>query len=132
MAEPRLVVVINDSPELLAFIADVLREDEGYAVRTFRAEDATVEQVVREHPALIIIDLLVPTTGEGLTGWELLEQMLANAELSRLPFVVASAAIEALRQREAALKGHENVAVLLKPFSVAQLTAVADRLLGPR
>lgn len=127
--QTRPVVVINDSPELLALIGEVLREGEGYAVRTFRAEGVGLEQVVAERPALVIIDLLLPATGEQLSGWELLEAILDEPRLVSVPIVATSAAIEAFREHEAALERRENVATLLKPFSIRELTTIVDRLI---
>jgi DNA-binding response OmpR family regulator len=128
--QPRPIVVINDSAELLALVGEVLREDEGYAVTTLRSEETTARDVLGARPALVIIDLLLPATAEGLSGWELLEELLDDSALVNVPFVVTSAAVDALREREPALQRRENLVVLLKPFSVRELTAVVDRLLG--
>ncbi|HET6381109.1 MAG TPA: response regulator [candidate division Zixibacteria bacterium] len=125
-------MVINDSPEVLALIAEVLREDEGYEVRTFMADSVDVGDIISQRPVLILIDLLLSPDPSELIGWELLDKILDEPAFADVPLIVMSAEIQALREHEPALKRRPRVAILHKPFSVRELTDTVESLLEDR
>jgi CheY-like chemotaxis protein len=113
MADRASVLVVDDDEAIRDVVADVLR-DEGY--RVVCAENGA--QALRalqgdNHPDLVLLDLMMPV----MSGWEVLEQLQANEELSQIPVVVVSA-MTAPGARE-----H-----LAKPIDLEQLLATVGRL----
>jgi signal transduction histidine kinase/DNA-binding response OmpR family regulator len=84
--EPVTVLTIDDDPVALELVAAVL-DPEGY--RVLRAEDGEEGMTValREHPALVIVDLLMP----GTDGFEVVEQLRSDARTADIPIVVLTA-----------------------------------------
>jgi CheY-like chemotaxis protein len=94
--EPVKVLAIDDDPVALELVAAVLGP-EGYTV--LRAEDGDdgVDVALRERPALVIVDLLMP----GTDGFEVVERLQADPRTTDIPIVVLTAKVisEADRQR---------------------------------
>ena len=84
--EPVKVLAIDDDPVALELVAAVLGP-EGYTV--LRAQDGEdgVSVALRERPALVILDLLMP----GTDGFEVVEQLRANPLTADIPIVVLTA-----------------------------------------
>lgn len=126
---PTRVLIADDDDEMRALLAQALRDD-GYEVREaadgFQAllgiglgqsdELAGVD--------LIITDLRMP----GLTGAELLAGLRALSW--NVPLLLISAFLDEETARDALQNG--AVAVLSKPFSLAELRAAVHRAAPPR
>ncbi len=68
-------------------IAEVLR-DEGYdVVCAANGVQSLHELHKQDHPDVMLLDLMMPV----MSGWEVLEELQASDELSRIPVVVVSA-----------------------------------------
>jgi CheY-like chemotaxis protein len=82
------VMVVDDDPDIRDALKDVL-ELSGYGVVAFGdANDALVWLEHGGHPAVIILDLMMP----GMNGWEFRAELDARPELSDVPVVVLSGA----------------------------------------
>ncbi|HKY78209.1 MAG TPA: response regulator [Acidimicrobiia bacterium] len=94
--EPVRVLAIDDDPVALELVAAVL-EPEGYSVLRADGGDEGVSIAFREHPALVILDLLMP----GTDGFEVVEQLRADSRTADIPIVVLTSKTisEADRQR---------------------------------
>jgi CheY-like chemotaxis protein len=87
MAGRTSVLVVDDDEAIRDVIAEVLR-DEGYNVISAENGAEALREIKREpHPDLVLLDLMMPV----MSGWEVLELLQANEELSRIPVVVVSA-----------------------------------------
>jgi CheY-like chemotaxis protein len=87
MARRASVLVVDDDEAIRDVIAEVLR-DEGYTVVCAEnGAQALREMRAQHHPDLVLLDLMMPV----MSGWEVLEQLQASEELSRIPVVVVSA-----------------------------------------
>jgi two-component system response regulator CpxR len=107
------VLVVDDDDAIREVIAEVLR-DEGYeVVCAGNGEQALSE--LREHrlPDLMLLDLMMPV----MSGWELLELLQANSDLSRIPVVVVSA-----------MNAPGACEHLAKPIDLERLLATVGRL----
>jgi two-component system response regulator CpxR len=81
------VLVVDDDDAIREVIAEVLR-DEGYDVACAGNGEQALTELRRErHPDLMLLDLMMPV----MSGWELLELLQSNDDLSQIPVVVVSA-----------------------------------------
>ncbi|MGH2417419.1 MAG: response regulator [Candidatus Limnocylindria bacterium] len=120
------ISVINDNPDFLELMSDILAEDAGYEVTLIKGEETTIAQIANSAPDLLIVDLRLG----GASGWEVVALSRADERLADLPIVICSADVMALRDREAELKQIGNVHVLAKPFGIDEITRLVERLIG--
>ena len=90
------VLAIDDDPVALELVAAVL-DPEGYTVLRAQDGEEGVSIALGEHPALIILDLLMP----GTDGFEVVDRLRADARTADIPIVVLTSKTigEADRQR---------------------------------
>ncbi len=120
------IFAINGAPDFLNLLRDLLQE-ERYNVTTTNFVPTTFDQIEAMRPDLLIVDLVA---GEQ-AGWELLEQVQAEAELRGVPVIVFSTN-PALLDRARALETPGGTRRFLgKPFDIAALLALVEELIGP-
>ena len=108
-----MVLVVDDDPDILEALAEIL-EAEGFNVRRARngleALDQLSEAVV---PNLVLLDLMMPV----MDGWEFAQRMRQNPAFPQVPIIVLSA------DRNVGSKAREIGAVghLAKPFELNDL-----------
>jgi len=101
------VLVIDDDPK----VADILRiylEHAGLATRVASGGEEGLRRVRQRPPALIVLDLLMPT----VTGFDVLERLAADAATAKIPVIVVSSL--SLAAGDIAALGAQVRAVLLK------------------
>ena len=111
-------MIVDDDDEIREALEDVFAE-QGYSViaaRDGRQALARLEQ--GERPDAIFLDLWMPV----MNGWQLLEALSGNPELSGIPRVVLTAA---RGQKARDLNVSE---VLMKPVRLEQVLGLAERL----
>jgi DNA-binding response OmpR family regulator len=123
---PPRISVVNDNPDFLALMADILDEDAGYDVALFSNDDVTIDEIVGAEPDLLIIDLLLG----GVSGWDLVTLARAHDRLAGVPIIVCSADVAELRDRAADLERVGDVHIIAKPFSVDEMTGLVEQLVG--
>ncbi len=108
------VLVVDDEPDICALVAYHLAKA-GYRVSTASNGADAVEAAREERPALIVLDLMLP----GMSGYEVLEQVRADAQTSE----VAVLMLTARREEEDRIRGLTLGAddYLTKPFSPQEL-----------
>jgi two-component system, chemotaxis family, chemotaxis protein CheY len=115
-----LVLVVDDDPDILDAICDIL-EGEGYRVARARNGVEALHQVDAEPPSIILLDLMMPVL-DGLGFAQALRQRPGD---EHIPIVVISADGNS---RKAACVGATGF--LAKPFDIeallAQVAAVVD------
>ena len=122
---PRISVV-NDNPEFLELMSAILDEDAGYEVSLFNGEETSIAELADSKPDLIIVDLILGAA----SGWEIVTLSRAHNELARVPIVICSADVAALRDRQEELAAVGDVHVLPKPFGIDELTSMVEGLIG--
>ena len=124
----RRVTVVNDNPEFLELVRDILEGDQ-YETATVDGDlpDA-LERIRASRPDLVMLDLRMGTMG--LHGWDIGQQVRADPSLSGVPILVCSADIVALRELAEDLTAFRDVKTLEKPFTVDELTGAVDALLA--
>lgn len=113
-----LILVVDDSQEMRALIADVLTE-EGFEVLVAASGDRALSLMSDRRPNLVITDLLMP----GMNGFTLRGEMLQRADLAHVPVVVLSA----FWQRPS--ETLDVVDVIAKPLDLDRLLAVVRHAL---
>ena len=122
------VVVVNDSPEFLEVMADLLH-DERYPVTVIDGDrDNAVELVRAAVPGALIIDLRLGR--EELHGWEVLKEIRSDPQLRELPTLICSGDLEALERLAEDVAKMRRVDTLKKPFSIDELFAKLEELLA--
>jgi two-component system OmpR family response regulator len=107
------VLVVEDEPDLLRTIVQVLRED-GYAVdEAADGQEGLYKATSWEYDA-VVLDLLMPK----LTGWQVLEQM---RQTHKTPVLILTAR-DGVNDRVRGLDGGADD-YLVKPFHLTELKA---------
>jgi CheY-like chemotaxis protein len=81
-----LVLVVDDDPDILDAICDIL-EGEGYRVARARHGVEALERVEAEPPSIILLDLMMPV----MDGWEFRRHQKEDPQMSQVPVIVLSA-----------------------------------------
>ncbi len=111
-----LVLVVDDDPDILEAICDIL-EAEGYRVARARHGEEALERVEAQRPDVILLDLMMPV----MDGVAFAQALRLRPAVSDVPIVVISA--DGNPQRAAAVGA---TGYLAKPFDIeALLTQVA-------
>ena len=110
---PPLVLVVDDDPDILEAVCDIL-EGEGYRVARARNGREALVRVDEERPLLILLDLMMPVM-DGLAFAQALHRRDGDHEI---PIVVISA--DGDPQKAAALGAR---GFLAKPFDIDALLA---------
>ena len=116
------VLVIDDEREILD-IAQVILRHSGYQPLTAANGNEGLEMARREHPDLVLLDILMPD----LSGWEVLKRLKADPGTREIPVMM----LTALAQDEEILQGLKAGAVeyLIKPFDLVSLVSHVDWVL---
>ncbi len=114
------VLVVEDEEPIRAGLCDVLTFH-GYAAEAVERGDDGLERARSGEHALLLLDLMLP----GLSGFDVCEQLRAGG--SQLPILM----LTARGSEEDVLRGFRCGAddYVVKPFSVAELTARVEALL---
>ena len=122
------VTIVNDNPEFLELVHDILEDDRYDATAIDGDRDDAFERILESRPDVLMIDLRLGT--EGTHGWEIAKQVRRAPGLDDVPVLVCSADTLALEEIQSELAATQRVEALTKPFSVDDLTNAIDRLLA--
>jgi CheY-like chemotaxis protein len=122
------VTVVNDNPEFLELVRDILEGDD-YATTTIDGDlDGALERVIESRPDLVILDLRMGT--DQLHGWDIAQELRREPSLEGLPMIICSADVLALQALADDLADTKQIRALPKPFTIAELIAAIDGLLA--
>ena len=110
------ILIVEDEEDILALVHYNLSRD-GFQVTTATTGEEGVEQARKEHPDLMILDLMLP----GMDGLEVCEALKKDRELRDIPIIMLTAKGE----ESDIVKGLEMGAAdyVTKPFSPKVLLA---------
>ena len=123
MTRPSTVLVVDDDPDILEALSEIL-EAEGFEIRRARNGKEALEKLEPDAPQLILLDLMMPV----MDGWEFAQRMRQRPpEIARIPIIVLSA------DRNVGSKAADLGAVghLAKPFELNDLLELVRRSLEP-
>jgi CheY-like chemotaxis protein len=117
-----LVLIIEDDPDLGKAVSDVL-EMLDFETELVADGGLAFDRIVARMPDLILLDIHLP----GASGVDILNQIRADVRLTNLKVVMVTA--DALRAETVSDKADF---VLLKPYSISQLSNLITRLIGDK
>jgi len=124
--EKPLILVINDTQEILDLFREIL-EEEGCDVVLSSFGVQEVADVQKIDPDLVILDFLI---GGEAQGWQLLQKLRMTRATQNLPIIVCTAALQLVRELEGHLTS-KNVGLILKPFDIDELVEAVHKGLQP-
>ena len=108
------VLVVDDEPDIVALIVYHLAKA-GYRVSTAGTGDDGLDAARREHPALVILDLMLP----GISGYDVLEELRASEATRNVGVLMLTARVEEPDRVRGLALGADDY--LTKPFSPQEL-----------
>ena len=108
-----LVLVVDDDPDILDAICDIL-DAEGYRVARARHGAEALERVAVELPSVILLDLMMPR----VDGFGVIEYLRAHPQATKPVVLVITAYAD---QKFKRVDPNIVAGVVRKPFEVAEL-----------
>jgi two-component system, OmpR family, alkaline phosphatase synthesis response regulator PhoP len=106
----RKILVVDDEQDLLDLM-EIILGGEGYMVITAVNGRDALTKVEREHPDLILLDLMMPI----MDGWEVLKALKSKEKTSDIPVVMVTAKIGMEDRRRGLMEG--AIDYICKPFA---------------
>ena len=122
------VTVVNDNPEFLELVRDVLEGDRYDAMCIDGDRADAMDRIRGSRPDVLMIDLRMGNDGHH--GWDVAQAVRGDPGMEGLPVLICSADPFALREIEQDLSGSRDVKCLTKPFNIDQLTDAIDSLMA--
>lgn len=117
MTERHVILIVDDTPENLVILGDML-EQEGHEVLIATSGLKALEIIkVYPHPELVLLDIMMPD----MDGYEVCRQLKADSELKMIPVIF----ISALGMQEQKIRAFREGAVdyITKPFMAEEVVA---------
>src|SRR5579871_6589244 len=115
-------ILVVDDDQLMHMLFEHHLEGAGYRMLSAMNGQQAMEMAVREQPAIIVMDVMMPD----VDGLAVLRELKKTAETSAIPVIVITSNRHALMQKESELAG--AAIFLTKPFSPTQLLNEIRRL----
>ena len=121
-AVPAKVLVVDDTPQNVKLLADILQA-KGFAPITAASGEEALAKLAAESPDIVLLDIMMP----GLSGYDVCKRIRADPATELLPVVL----VTSLDPHAERLKGIEAGAddFVQKPFNQAELLARVRSLL---
>ena len=118
------ILIADDEPNILVSL-EFLMKREGYEVLLARDGSEALLAIVREQPALVLLDVMMP----GKSGFDVCQEVRSNDALSAMKIVLLTAkGRETDIAKGMALGANDYIT---KPFSTKDLAARVRALLEP-
>ena len=119
------VFAINGSPDFLNIVRDLFQE-ENYNVTTTNFVPNSFDQIAAVQPDALIVDVVVGQQA----GWELLEQLHAEAATTGIPVLVLSTSPRLLEKAQDQAGRYGTHRYLDKPFDLDALLTHIWAMIG--
>ena len=117
-------MLLVDDERSIRTICRVNLEGDGLAVQEATDGAEALEQVRRERPSLVLLDVMMP----GVDGWSVARQLAEDDETRDIPIVFLSARAAPEDRLHAQQLGADDYVV--KPFDPLELSGVVRDVLG--
>jgi CheY-like chemotaxis protein len=119
---PASVLLVDDEPAIRT-ICRVNLEGDGFAVLEAKDGAEALEEVRRQRPSLVLLDVMMP----GVDGWDVAETLASDVGMRDIPVVFLSARVapeDRLRAQELGAVGY-----VVKPFDPLELAGTVRDVL---
>lgn len=123
MTKTRCILIIDDDNELVEGLKQFLNHN-GFQTISASTGSEGLKIAIEEKPDVIVLDILMP----GVTGWEVCDQLQANAATRHIPVIVMSST-EPLSLKPT-LRQYKAKMHLRKPFPANDLVKKIRHLLA--
>ncbi len=110
------ILIVDDEPANIYFLEDLLTQ-EGYRVETASNGSECFESLSKTPAEVILLDIMMPV----MSGLEVLEKIVKDSELNRIPVIMVTAKIQSTDLQEAMDKGAFDY--IKKPIDDIELLA---------
>ena len=121
---PIKVVCVEDEPEMIELIRLILGRKNFELIGAVGGRDG-LGTIRKEKPDLVLLDLMMPD----MDGWEVYQQMKADAELSDIPVIVVTAKAQSI-DKVLGLHIAKVEDYVTKPFGPKELLDSVRKVLG--
>ncbi len=118
------IIYIEDDSDMIDLVSLILNR-RGFSVKGANGGVKGLEMVFSEIPDLVLLDLMMPD----LDGWDVYQQMKAQAKTRNIPVIVITAKAQAI-DRVLGLRIAKVDDYICKPFSPNELIASIDRIVA--
>jgi DNA-binding response OmpR family regulator len=122
--EKKKVVCIEDEPEMIDLVKLILGR-KGFELTGAMGGREGLEAVRRIQPDLVLLDLMMPD----MDGWEVYQQMKADAEMQKIPVIVVTAKAQSI-DKVLGLHIAKVDDYVTKPFGPQELLQSVEKVLG--
>jgi two-component system response regulator VicR len=122
--DSKRVVCIEDEPEMIDLVRLILGR-KGFEVIGANGGIEGLDTVRRERPDLVLLDLMMPD----MDGWEVYQQIKADADLRSIPVVVVTAKAQSI-DKVLGLHIAKVDDYITKPFGPQELLESVEKILG--
>jgi two-component system response regulator VicR len=120
------IVCIEDEPEMIELIRLILGR-RGFDVHGAPGGKEGLEMVREMHPDLVLLDLMMPE----MDGWEVYQQMKADASTRDIPVIVVTARAQNI-DKVLGLHIAKVDDYIAKPFGPQELMDSVEKILSPK
>jgi twitching motility two-component system response regulator PilG len=124
MVVKRNKILIVEDEESLLKLETIILSSKGYDVVGFTDGAAAIEEISRNIPDIVILDIMLP----GMDGFEICRRIKSDSASSRIPVIMLTARKNS-QDMERGLKAGA-AAYMTKPFKAAQLIGTIERILS--
>ena len=119
---PSVALVVDDDPRVRQVVSLYLAQ---LGLEAISCDDAreVVGLACRYHPAVIVLDLMLPITD----GFTAIHNLRRHPETATVPIVVISGHPEALKRARVQITDFRATVLLRKPFTVAELRGAVSQ-----
>lgn len=117
------ILIAEDEPSILESLEFILRRA-GWNVSAVTDGDSVLEAVRRLRPRLVLLDVMLPKR----SGFDVLKQIRASAELAAVPVLILTAKGQQQDRRTAEELGADGF--VTKPYANADVVGAVRALLG--
>jgi DNA-binding response OmpR family regulator len=124
MDTKRRVVYIEDEPEMIDLVRLILNR-RGYEVTGANGGREGLDLVRQEIPELVLLDLMMPD----MDGWDVYQQMKADARTQNIPVIVITAKAQSI-DKVLGLHIAKVDDYISKPFSPLELVDSVEKVMA--